>query len=196
LVALRRGEAHLAGSHLLDPETGEYNIGYIQRFLPDTPVVLVALVGRHQGLIVPSGNPQQLRTLADLGRPDVSFVNRQRGAGTRVLLDFEIAKIGLTADEIQGYEREEYTHLAVAAAVASGVATCGLGIAAAARALALDFVPLFKERYELVIPREHYESPLLQPLLQVLHDPRFRAQVAALPGYEVETMGSVVAELG
>jgi putative molybdopterin biosynthesis protein len=196
LVALRRGEAHLAGSHLLDPDTGVYNISYIQRYLPDTPVVLVALVGRQQGLIVPPGNPQTLRTLADLGRPGVTFVNRQRGAGTRVLLDFEIDKIGLRSTEIRGYAREEYTHLAVAAAVASGVATCGLGIAAAARALNLDFVPLFKERYELVIPREHYISPLLQALLAILHDPHFRAQVAALPGYDVAHMGEVVAELG
>jgi putative molybdopterin biosynthesis protein len=195
LVALRRGEAHLAGSHLLDPDTGEYNLSYIQRYMPDTPVVLVQLVGREQGLIVPPGNPRQLRTLADLAQPALTFVNRQRGAGTRVLLDFEIGKIGLGPAEIRGYEREEYTHLAVAAAVASGLADCGLGIAAAARALNLDFVPLFKERYDLVIPREHYDSALLRPLLAQLHTPRFRAEVAALPGYDVSGMGQVVATL-
>jgi putative molybdopterin biosynthesis protein len=195
LVALRRGEAHLAGSHLLDPDTGEYNVSYIARYLPDTPVILVTLVGREQGLLVPRGNPKTLRTLADLGRPDVTFVNRQRGAGTRVLLDFEIAKIGLAAEEIRGYTREEYTHLAVAAAVASAVADCGLGIAAAARALDLDFVPLFKERYDLVIPETFYRSPLLQPLLALLKDERFRKSVAALPGYDVSRMGEVVAEL-
>jgi putative molybdopterin biosynthesis protein len=195
LVALRRGEAHLAGSHLLDPDTGEYNLAYIHRYLPDTPVVLVQLVGRDQGLIVPPGNPRHLRTLADLAQPGLTFVNRQRGAGTRVLLDFEIGKIGLTPAEIPGYEREEYTHLAVAAAVASGVADCGLGIAAAARALNLDFVPLFKERYDLVIPRPHYDSPLLQPLLRLLQDSRFRSEVAALPGYDVTGMGTVIAAI-
>jgi putative molybdopterin biosynthesis protein len=195
LVALRRGEAHLAGSHLLDPETGEYNLSYVKKYLPDTPVALVTLVGREQGLIVSRGNPKKLRTLADLGQPGVTFVNRQRGAGTRVLLDFEIGKIGLKLEEIRGYEREEYTHLAVAAAVASGVADCGLGIAAAARALDLDFIPLFKERYDLVIPHEHYTSPLLRPLLDLLHDAHFRDQVAALPGYDVSHMGHVVAEL-
>jgi putative molybdopterin biosynthesis protein len=195
LVALRRGEAHLAGSHLLDPDTGEYNISYVQRYVPDTPIVLVTLVGREQGLIVRPGNPAALRTIADLGRPDVTFVNRQRGAGTRVLLDFEIGKIGLAPDEIRGYEREEYTHLAVAAAVSSGVADCGLGIAAAARALNLDFVPLFRERYDLVIPQAYHTSPLLRPLLDALHDARFRRQVAALPGYDVSHMGDVVAEL-
>ena len=195
LVALRRGEAHLAGSHLLDPDTGEYNLSYIHRYLPDTPVVLLQLVGRDQGLIVPRGNPRQLRTLADLAQPGLAFVNRQRGAGTRVLLDFEIGKIGLAPAEIHGYEREEYTHLAVAAAVASGVADCGLGIAAAARALSLDFVPLFKERYDLVIPRVYYDSPLLQPLLRLLHDPHFRGEVAALPGYDVSGMGTIIATI-
>jgi putative molybdopterin biosynthesis protein len=195
LVALRRAEAHLAGSHLLDPESGEYNVSYVQRYLPDTPVVLLQLVGRDQGLIVGPGNPKAIHTLADLGRRDVVFVNRQRGAGTRVLLDFEIGKIGLPPVAINGYEREEYTHLAVAAAVASGVADCGLGIAAAARALELDFVPLFKERYDLVIPRLHYDSQLLQPILGALADARFRRQVGALPGYDVSHMGEVVADL-
>jgi len=195
LVALRRGEAHLAGSHLLDPDTGEYNVTYIKKYLPDTPVVLVTLVGREQGLMVRPGNPKKLRTLADLAQPGVVFVNRQRGAGTRVLLDFEIAKIGLKPEEIAGYEREEYTHLAVAAAVASGVADGGLGISAAARALELEFVPLFKERYDLVIPHEYYLSPLLRPLLDLLHDVRFKQQVAALPGYDVSVMGNVVAKM-
>jgi len=195
LVALRRGEAHLAGSHLLDPETGVYNLSAIQRYLSDVPIVLVSLVGRDQGLIVKPGNPLNLRTLADLAKPGVTFVNRQRGAGTRVLLDFEIGKIGLAPEEIKGYEREEFTHLAVAAAVSSGIADCGLGIAAAAAALNLDFVPLFKERYDLVIPQEHYLSPLLRPLLELLSDERLRAEVAAMPGYDVTRMGQVVAEI-
>jgi putative molybdopterin biosynthesis protein len=195
LVALRRGEAHLAGSHLLDPETGEYNVTAVRRYLPDTPVVLVTLVGRDQGLIVPRANPLRLFTLADLYRPGVRFVNRQRGAGTRVLLDYELSKLAFKSQGILGYDFEEYTHLAVAAAVASGAADCGLGIAAAARALELGFVPLFRERYDLVIPRTHYESALLRPLLGVLADGRFRQQVAALPGYDVRHMGQIAAEL-
>jgi putative molybdopterin biosynthesis protein len=196
LVALRRGEAHLAGSHLLDPDTGEYNLSYIERYLPDTPVMLIALAGREQGLIVRRGNPLSLRTLADLGQPKVNFVNRQRGAGTRVLLDYEIGKIGLEPGEVRGYEREEYTHLAVAAAVASGMADCGLGIAAAARALDLDFVPLFKERYDLVIPQQYYGGSLLKPFLELLQDANVRAEVAAMPGYDVSRMGEVIAEVG
>ena len=168
LAALRRGEAHLGGSHLLDPETGKYNISYIRRYLPDQAIVLVALAGREQGWIVPPGNPRGLSGWADAARDDVGIVNRQRGAGTRVLLDYELAKLGIDPAGVRGYEREEYTHLAVAAAVASGAADAGLGIRAAARALNLDFVPLAHESYELVIPREHYESDLLRPLLDLL----------------------------
>jgi putative molybdopterin biosynthesis protein len=192
LVALRRGEAHLAGSHLLDPETGDYNRSYIQKYLPDTPVTLVTLVGREQGLMVRQGNPLNLRSLADLARPEVRFVNRQRGAGTRVLLDYELDKLGLPVSAVRGYEYEEFTHLAVAAAVASGTADGGLGIAAAARALDLDFVPLFVERYDLVMPQVYYRSARLRPLLDLLHDARFQREVAALPGYDVRPMGTVV----
>ena len=195
LVALRRGEAHLAGSHLLDPETGEYNVSAIHRYLPEVPVILINLAGRDQGLIVQAGNPLRLRTLADVAQPGITFVNRQRGAGTRVLLDFEIGKIGLSADEIHGYEREEFTHLAVAAAVASGVADCGLGIAAAAAALGLDFVPLFKERYDLVIPQQYYRAPLLRPLLDLLSDDGFQREVASMPGYDIRHTGQVMAEI-
>jgi putative molybdopterin biosynthesis protein len=195
LVALRRGEAHLAGSHLLDPETGEYNLSYIREYLPGVAVKVVALVDRQQGLIVPRGNPKKIYALADLARPDVRFINRQRGAGTRVLLDYQLRLLGIAPDSIQGYTQEEYTHLAVAAAVASGRADCSLGIAAAAHALDLDFVSLFNEHYELVIPAEAYQSELLAPLFQVLADPEFRQAVATLPGYDVSRMGDLVAEV-
>jgi putative molybdopterin biosynthesis protein len=192
LVALRRGEAHLAGSHLLDPETGEYNLSYIAQYLPDTPVKVITLVGREQGLMVRQGNPKGLRSLEDLRREEVSFTNRQRGAGTRVLLDYHLSRQDIPEVAIRGYEQEEYTHLAVAAAVASGRSDCGMGIAAAAQALELDFVPLFQERYDLVIPVEHYESELLRPLLDLLEDKRFREAAAAMPGYDVSPMGTVV----
>jgi len=193
LIALSRGEAHLAGSHLLDPETGEYNISYIERYLPDQPTVLITLVGREQGWIVPRGNPMKLSNWADAANAEVQIVNRQRGAGTRVLLDFELNRLGIDPNSVQGYEREEYTHLAVAAAVASGTANAGLGIYAAARALNLDFVPLATERYDLVIPQVHYESDLLRPLLDLLDDEEFQSSVAALPGYDISLMGRHVA---
>jgi len=192
LLAINRGEAHLAGSHLLDPDTGEYNWAYIDQYLAGQDVVLVTLAHREQGLIVAPGNPLGIQGLSDLARPEVHFVNRQRGAGTRLLLDYELGRLGIKADQVQGYEREEVTHMAVAAAVVSGSAGCGLGVRAAAGALKLDFVPVGWERYDLVIPRTYYEGALLQPLLALLHDEAFRAEVAALPGYDVREMGFVV----
>ncbi|HQY90769.1 molybdopterin biosynthesis protein [Caldilinea sp.] len=199
LLALQRNEAHLAGSHLLDEETGEYNVGYIQRMLvaQGIHVVLLGFVNRTQGLIVPKGNPKGLKELEDLQREDVTFVNRQRGAGTRVLLDYKLKQRAISPRQIQGYERTEYTHLSVAAAVKSGAADTGLGILAAARALDLDFVPLFDERYDLVIPQSYYESALLRPLLALIRDRSsgFADAVAAMGGYGVERMGTVLAEL-
>ncbi len=195
LIALAHGEAHLAGSHLLDEATGDYNSAYIRRLLPDTPVVLLGFVEREQGLIVPRGNPKDIRSLNDLVRPDVTFINRQRGAGTRVLLDYRLAQAGIASRAIQGYERQEFTHLAVAAAVASGAADCGMGIRAAARALDLDFVPLDHERYDLVIPERFYESALLAPLLAIIRDPAFAARVQALGGYATPAIGRVLAHL-
>ena len=192
LVALRRGEAHLAGSHLLDPATGQYNLTAIREYLPETPVRVIAWVDRIQGLLVRRGNPLHITTLSDLTRPDVRFVNRQRGAGTRILLDYHLTQLGVTPDQVHGYEQEEYTHLAVAAAVASGRSDCGLGIAAAAQALDLDFIPLYQEQYDLVIPVSHLAGPLLSPLWDLMADPRFRQTVAALAGYQVERMGAIV----
>ncbi|MFC1925910.1 molybdopterin biosynthesis protein [Chloroflexota bacterium] len=195
LLALKRGEAHLAGSHLLDEETGEYNIPDVKRLLSDQDIVIINLVYRDQGLIVARGNPRGITGLEDLASPQMSFVNRQKGAGTRVLLDLRLRDLGINQDQITGYERVEYTHLAVAAAVISGSADAGLGVKAAANALDLDFVPLFKERYDLVIPRLYYESPFLEPLLDVLRQASFQAEVEALGGYDTSEMGNVVAML-
>jgi putative molybdopterin biosynthesis protein len=192
LLTLSRGEAHLAGSHLLDEETGEYNVPYIRRILPGAPVVLLGFVRREQGLIVPKGNPKGIRSLADLVREDVVYINRQRGAGTRVLLDYRLKQAGIQPRAIQGYDRQEFTHLAVAAAVASGAADCGMGILAAARALDLDFVPLDSERYDLVIPAQHYGSEILAPLLEIIRSPAFAARVQALGGYATPQIGEVL----
>jgi putative molybdopterin biosynthesis protein len=194
LLALARGEAHLAGSHLLDEQTGDYNVSYLKQYLAGRSLVLVHLAGRVQGLIVPPGNPKGFSSLADLARPDVLFVNRQRGSGTRVLLDYQLRLLGIEADRIPGYEREEYTHLAVAADVASGAADVGLGILAAARALDLEFLPLFNEQYQLVVPREHYAAAIMAPLLEIIRGPELRAEVDALGGYDVSDMGKVVWE--
>ncbi|MFZ6031464.1 MAG: molybdopterin biosynthesis protein [Chloroflexota bacterium] len=195
LVALRRGESHLAGSHLLDPLTGEYNLAAIGEYLSGVALVVIALAERQQGLLVKRGNPKCIRTPGDLARPDIVFVNRQRGAGTRVLLDYHLNLWGVAPQGVRGYNQEEFTHLAVAAAVSSGRADCGLGIAAAAKALELDFVPLFRERYDLVIPRQHLLDPLLAPLLDLLLDKNFQRVIAAMPGYDVSLMGKQIAAL-
>ena len=194
LVALRRGEAHFAGSHLLDPVTGEYNLSYIQEYLPGVPVRVIALVGREQGLLVRKGNPKRIQSIQDLVREDLTFINRQRGAGTRVLLDYQLDKAGINCNEISGYGQEEYTHLAVAAGIASGRADCGLGIAAAAEALNLDFISLYQERYDLVIPKIFAEGELLAHLFMVLQDKAFQKTVASLSGYDVSIMGKVIEE--
>ncbi len=196
LLALKRGEAHLAGAHLLDTQSGEYNLSYIRQYLPGHALKVITLVERQQGLLVARGNPKSIHSLKDLVRNDVRFINRQRGAGTRVLLDYHLALENIDAQHISGYELEEYTHLSVAAAIASGRADCGLGIAAAAQALHLDFIPLFEERYDLIVPSGYYDTPLLMPLWELLQDEAFRAAVMRLPGYNVTKMGELVAEVG
>jgi len=189
LVALRRGETHLAGCHLLDAQTGVYNLEAVRQYLPEQKVRILGWVNRIQGLLVARGNPKKISGLHDLTREDVMFVNRQRGAGTRILLDYHLGLLGIPSTQIRGYDQEEYTHLAVAAAVASGRADCGLGIAAAAVALDLDFIPLFEEEYDLIIPAVYAEDELLQPLLCLAQDEEFRNAVAQLPGYDTSRMG-------
>ncbi len=192
LLALHRNEAHMAGVHLLDEATGEYNIPYVRQYLPDRTVVLVTLAHREQGLIVEPGNPKGILGIPDLARPDVRFINRQRGAGTRLLLDYEMRRCGLVPGQICGYAREVYTHMATAAAVASGAADAGLGILAAARAMGLEFIPVARERFDLAIPQEQVASPLVQRVLDVLERDEFRAAVAALGGYDLSSTGSRV----
>ena len=196
LLAVRRGETHIAGSHLMDEDTGEYNVSYIERYIPGSRVALVHLTGRTQGLMTAPGNPQGVSSLSDLASSRVRFVNRQRGAGTRVLLDFKLRELGVSPESISGYDREEYTHLAVAAAVQGGRADVGLGILPAARAMGLDFFPLFEEQYDLVIPAEFYDSELLAPMLEMIRSPDFQAEVQSLDGYNVSEMGTLKAVLG
>lgn len=189
LMAVRRGETHLAGIHLLDEETGEYNLPYVRRFLPGKRAVLVTLAHREQGLMVRPGNPKGISGIRDLAGPGVTFVNRQRGSGTRMLLDYHLRREGVDPASIAGYDREEFTHLGVAAAVAAGIADTGPGILAAARAFGLDFIPVGRERYDLLIPAEQYEHPLVQEVLGVLRSPGFQAEVRALGGYTLEDTG-------
>ena len=197
LLALKRGEAHLAGTHLLDEETGEYNVNHIKKLLPDVKTVLVNLVYRTQGLIVPKGNPKGIKGFEDLVRQDVVFVNRQSGAGTRLLTDLYLGKLKIDPKNVKGYYHEEFTHMAVAAAVLSGAADTGLAVLSAAQALHLDFIPLAQERYDLAIPQKFYDTPMLQALLGIIReDKEFRAQIINMGGYDVSDMGKVVGIIG
>ena len=189
LIALRDGLCHLAGSHLLEPETGEYTIPYVERMLAGREIAIVRLVHREQGLIVAPGNPLGLGGVGDLAQPELRYVNRQRGAGTRVLLDYELQRAGIDAAALSGYSREEPTHLAVAAAISAGRADCGLGVQAAARAFGLDFVPIAREPYDLVLERATAESERLAPLWALMDTGEFRNAVEALGGYDTSEMG-------
>ena len=189
LIALRDGLCHLAGSHLLEPETGAYTIPYVDRILTGRDIAIVRLVHREQGLIVAQGNPLELTGISELTQPGLRYVNRQRGAGTRVLLDYELQRAGIDAATITGYAREEPTHLAVAAAISGGRADCGLGVQAAARAFGLDFVPIAWEPYDLVLDRVTLEHDLVAPLWRLLERAEFRTAVEQLGGYDTAEMG-------
>lgn len=190
LIALARGEADIAGVHLWDERTGQYNLPFIERVLPNVSVVVVNLVKREQGLLVTAGNPQGLAGLADLTRPGVTFVNRQPGSGTRVWLDAHLKRLGVDPRRIAGYDREARTHLEVARLVAEGAATVGLGIRAAAGAHGLDFVPLWTERYDLVARAEMSSDACFKALLEVLDSAQFRAALEALGGYDLSETGA------
>lgn len=195
LLAIRKGTCHMAGSHLLDTDTGEYNVSYIRRYLPKTPVTIFHLVLRDQGLMVLKGNPKGIKGIEDLARPNVVFVNRQSGAGTRVLLDYKLAQAGISSGGVNGYDHEEFTHMAVAVDVLSGAADCGMGIYAAAKALDLDFIPILREQYDLIVTSAMLEEPKIQSVLDIMGSERFRTRVAALGGYDPSRSGRFFKEI-
>jgi len=191
LVALKKGTAHLCGSHLLDIQTGEYNISYIHKYLKGVPVHVFNLVTREQGLIIQRGNPRGIEGIGDLTRDTITFVNRQPGSGTRILFDYKLKEMGIDPASIKGYENEEYTHMNVAVAVLNGMADVGLGIMAAARALDLDFIPVVREQYDLVIPTGFADNPNIELLLRVARSNPFRERVRGLGGYDPAKSGNL-----
>jgi len=192
LLALQRGETHIAGTHLLDPDSGVYNIPDIRRTIPTVSLVLVHLAQREQGIIVVRGNPKSVMGLRDLVKPGVRFVNRQPGSGTRVLLDHEFKKLGTDATTIVGFEREEFTHMAVGVAIASGLADAGLGVRAAAVALGLDFIPVANEEYDLLVSLRFFESERGARLLTIICSDGFKRAVADLGGYDTARAGELL----
>ena len=195
LMALKKGEAHMAGTHLLDDKTGEYNIPFLRRLLADRGIVLMNFVYRQQGLMVIKGNPKKIRSFEDLLRDDIVFINRQSGSGTRLLTDKYLREKNISSIAIKGYDREEYTHMGVASAILSGIADAGMGILAAARALDLDFIPLVRERYDLAIMKEYMDSGPVSAVLRIIReDTAFRISVENLGGYDVTDMGKILYE--
>ena len=192
LLALRKGHAHLAGSHLLNTSDGTYNFSFIEKYLRGVPVRLVELVKRQQGFMIAPGNPKNIKSIHDLKRSDVRFINRQAGAGTRILFDYELQQAGISPDQIAGYEQEEYTHMAVAVAILSGRADVGMGIYAAAKALGLEFIPIAQERYDLVIREDAFTDEKIRLLMDVIKSDRFRSIVRDLGGYDPSNSGSVI----
>lgn len=192
LLALARGQAHLAGTHLLDAESGTYNRKAIKDNLGDMPIALVHLADREQGMIIRPGNPGKLTGLKDLARQDIRFVNRQKGSGTRVLLDYQLDKLGISPSQINGYGEEEYTHMNVAQAVLSGRADAGLGVKAAANALGLDFIPVGNEEYDLAIPLRYMEDERVKALLEIIRSKEFKAMLESMGGYGTKQTGKLV----
>jgi len=191
LLALKKGTSHVAGSHLLDTQSGEYNMPYIRRYLKGLPVHVFNLVTREQGLIIRKGNPKGIKNAGDLVRDDVSFINRQQGSGTRILLDYRLKESNIDPSLINGYDNEEYTHMNVAVSILNGTADAGLGIMAAARALDLGFIPVVKEQYDLIIPSSFLDDPKIQLFLDIVRSNDFRERVKKLGGYNPDKSGNL-----
>ncbi|MCX8117465.1 MAG: molybdopterin biosynthesis protein [Desulfobacterota bacterium] len=189
ILAIRDEICHFAGMHLLDPDTGEYNFPYLRKYLKKVDFKVINLVHREQGLILQRNNPKGIKGLADLVREDLTFVNRQKGSGTRILLDQELKKLSLDPARIRGYENEEYSHMTVASLVAHGRVDAGLGILSAAKAMGLDFIPIVRERYDLVIPASHLKDERVQKVIETIRSKRFKEEVLRLGGYDVSMTG-------
>ena len=194
LIALQKGNCHIAAAHLLDFETGEYNSSFIKKHFPDMKIVLLDVAHREQGLIVKKGNPLGSKTLKHLATKKLTFVNRQEGSGTRVLLDYRLKENSIDPADIPGYSRIAYTHMEVALDVFSGAADVGIGILAAARMLGLDFVPLARERFDLAIPTANFSAGAVKAIRAVLNSDDFKSNIVQMGGYEIRDTGKVVYE--
>lgn len=191
ILAVSRGEAPLGGIHLLDGSNGDYNVSYIEKYFPDGGVALIECVNRVQGLMCAPGNPKKIGAFCDIARPGIRYVNRQPGAGTRLLCDYLLQQNGIAASDVDGYRREELTHTAVAAQIAANSANCGLGILSAARMYGLDFIPICNEQYDLLAAEASLDEPAVQAFLQVLQSPDFLARLTAMGGYRWEQPGRI-----
>jgi len=195
LLALYRGTANAVTAHLWDSDTDTYNVPYVRRLLPGHRTLIINLVSRMEGFYVAKGNPKNITTWQDLARPDVRFVNRERGSGARVLIDEQLRVLKIDYATINGYDREEASHLAVASCVARGEADVGVGTEKAALQVSgIDFVPLKKERYDLVIRKGDAELPQFKALLSILQSQAFRNEISGMGGYDLSQTGQIMGE--
>jgi putative molybdopterin biosynthesis protein len=191
-MAIRRGEAHAAGCHLLDTATGNYNLSFIKKYFPKGGVKLIRCVGRQQGMMVQKGNPLKIEKFADIAKAGVRYVNRQKGSGTRILTDYLCKKENVNPEAIYGYDREELTHTSVAAQIVSGSADAGMGIYSAAKLYDLDFLPICIEEYDLIIPDHAWDTPMVQQMIATLKSEAFREKILSLGGYTLENPGEII----
>ena len=195
LYALYHGQVQIATAHLWDGETEQYNIPYVKRMLPGIPAIIVHLANRMQGIYVARGNPKGIKGWEDLKRPEITIINREKGSGTRVLLDEHLKKLGISANSIAGYEKECSSHLAVASTVARGGADFGIGNEKASQQVnEIDFIPLQIESYDLVIKKEDIDKPHFQTVLQILRSDEFRLELEGIGGYDLKNLGDITAE--
>ena len=192
IMAIRRGEAHAAGCHLLDTETGIYNLAFLKKYFPKGGVKLVRCVGRQQGLMVAKGNPLGIKAFSDIAKEGLRYVNRQKGSGTRILSDYLCKKDGLDPSSIYGYDREELTHTSVAAQIASSSANAGMGIYSAAKLYDLDFIPICIEEYDLIIPDHAWDTPQVAQLIATLKSDAFREKILSMGGYTIDAPGEII----
>jgi putative molybdopterin biosynthesis protein len=192
IMALKNGETHIAPIHMLDMESGEYNKTYIKKYLKDKDMALIKCLKRIQGIMVPKGNPNKIGSISDIWCKKLKFVNRQRGAGTRLLFDYNLKKLDINPREIDGYSREEYTHLGVAAAIANGDADCGIGIYSAAIMMGLEFIPICSEEYDIAITKEFLDMPMIKEFINVIKSDEFKQKLDSLGGYDYNEAGNII----
>ncbi|KPI56659.1 excisionase [Clostridioides difficile] len=196
LYELYNGRVSIASSHLWDFETDEYNGPFVKKLLPGIPCVLINLAYRMQGFYVAKGNPKEIKTWEDLTRPNITLVNREKGAGTRVLLDGKLRLLNFNGNHIKGYDNEELSHLGVASTVSRGIADVGLGNEKAALQVNnIDFIPLHKERYDLVIKKEDLQNPVYKTIINIINSAEFKAELQGLGGYDLTDTGKIIAEV-
>ena len=191
IMAVKRGEAHMAGIHLLDEETGEYNASFIRRYLGNEKILLIKCVKRLQGLMTAPDNPKNINGLEDIRRDGLKYVNRQKGSGTRILLDYLLKKGNISTNDIYGYEREEFTHMSVAALVAYGSADVGMGIYSAAKVYGLNFIPVCEEQYDFIMSARFAELEIVKNFIKILKSEEFKMELDRMGGYKLENPGEI-----